>query len=188
MEFFRFEMKCFLEVELRGPICDNARRPHTSPSCVLASPRFFGTANRLQRCLSNSMRNLVALTVVLMVIQSGRLWAVDTQPASSKPLAVQAFRLPDISETMVEVAPSPESAVTVVCFLGTECPLAKLYAPRLSKLAADFPAARFVAVNSNRQDSACGRCKLRPQVQANLPDAQGSSECCGRSIWSQANS
>ncbi|MEZ6063298.1 MAG: redoxin domain-containing protein [Planctomycetaceae bacterium] len=50
---------------------------------------------------------------------------------------------------------SGESMATVVCFLGTECPLAKLYGPRLSELAEEFSGqnVRVVGVMSNRQDS-----------------------------------
>jgi thiol-disulfide isomerase/thioredoxin len=45
--------------------------------------------------------------------------------------------------------------LTVFCFLGTECPLAKLYGPRLQRLADEFAdrGVRFVGVNSNVQDS-----------------------------------
>lgn len=43
----------------------------------------------------------------------------------------------------------------VVVFLGAECPLAKLYGPRLVELAAKFDAAKvaFVGIDSNQQDS-----------------------------------
>ncbi|MDP6444318.1 MAG: redoxin domain-containing protein [Pirellulaceae bacterium] len=43
----------------------------------------------------------------------------------------------------------------VVCFLGSECPLARLYGARLQKLAAEFRSdgVQLVGVNSNRQDS-----------------------------------
>ena len=46
--------------------------------------------------------------------------------------------------------------LTVICFLGTECPLAKLYAVRLQSLSQAFSdqKVRFVGINSNRQDSA----------------------------------
>ena len=71
------------------------------------------------------------------------------------------FRLPDVrdeiqssdKQTMVDVAQG-DSELTVVCFLGTECPLAKLYAPRLNELASEFSSVRFLGVNSNVQDSA----------------------------------
>lgn len=44
---------------------------------------------------------------------------------------------------------------SVICFLGTECPLAKLYAPRLAKLEKEFAdrGFQFIAINSNQQDS-----------------------------------
>lgn len=43
----------------------------------------------------------------------------------------------------------------VLAFLGTECPLAKLYSPRLVELAAEFDdrGVAFVGINANRQDS-----------------------------------
>lgn len=44
---------------------------------------------------------------------------------------------------------------TVVAFLGVECPLARLYGPRLAKLRSEYAArgVRFLGVNSNPQDS-----------------------------------
>ena len=56
--------------------------------------------------------------------------------------------------TGVQIA-VPSKGYTVVCFLGIECPLSKLYGPRLNELAAEFESAnfRFVAINSNQQDS-----------------------------------
>lgn len=44
---------------------------------------------------------------------------------------------------------------TVIAFLGTECPLARLYGPRLRELAARFDdeGIAFIGVNSNVQDS-----------------------------------
>src|SRR5258708_5004968 len=45
--------------------------------------------------------------------------------------------------------------VVVLAFLGTECPLAKLYGPRLAELAATFGprGVAFVGMDSNSQDS-----------------------------------
>jgi peroxiredoxin len=45
--------------------------------------------------------------------------------------------------------------VVVFAFLGVDCPLAKLYTPRLVQLAAEYrpKGAIFVAIDSNRQDS-----------------------------------
>lgn len=54
----------------------------------------------------------------------------------------------------VVVIPCPQD-YTVICFLGTECPLAKLYASRLVKLEQSFgeQGFQFLAINSNQQDS-----------------------------------
>ena len=45
--------------------------------------------------------------------------------------------------------------VVVVVFLGTECPMAKLYAPRLAAIEKEFKKSQvaFVAIDSNQQDS-----------------------------------
>ncbi|MFK7821699.1 MAG: redoxin domain-containing protein [Planctomycetaceae bacterium] len=53
------------------------------------------------------------------------------------------------------VIESGQNNATVVCFLGTECPMARLYGPRLSELASEFAGQKvqFVGINSNRQDS-----------------------------------
>ena len=42
----------------------------------------------------------------------------------------------------------------VVVFLGTECPMAKLYAGRLNDLADRYPQVAFRAANCSQQDSA----------------------------------
>ena len=48
-----------------------------------------------------------------------------------------------------------DSDLVVIVFLGTECPLAKLYATRLAKMAQDQAGrgVSFLGINSNRQDS-----------------------------------
>ena len=48
-----------------------------------------------------------------------------------------------------------EHSLTVICFLGTECPLAKLYGPRLQALHDEFSpeGVRFLGISSNLQDS-----------------------------------
>ncbi len=48
-----------------------------------------------------------------------------------------------------------ESELIVVAFLGTECPLARLYGPRLSKLQEQYEqrGVAFVGINANTQDS-----------------------------------
>ena len=85
-----------------------------------------------------------------------------TQPApgagvtvSDDPVTIPGFQLIDAAGNVMDVLPESKAQLTVVCFLGTECPLARLYGPRLSKLADEFASqnVRFIGVNSNSQDS-----------------------------------
>ena len=63
--------------------------------------------------------------------------------------------LPTTNDQTLNLASDPTIEFTVACFLGTECPLAKLYGPRLQKLADEFAEEgfQFVGINSNIQDS-----------------------------------
>ena len=65
----------------------------------------------------------------------------------------RAFQLTTLDGQNVDVKPA-DSGVTVVCFLGTECPLVQLYSVRLSKMADELRdrGVRFVAVDSNCHD------------------------------------
>ncbi|HUE70201.1 MAG TPA: thiol-disulfide isomerase [Pirellulaceae bacterium] len=51
---------------------------------------------------------------------------------------------------LLAAAPNPE----VIVFLGTECPMARLYVLRLNDLANRYPEIRFRALNASDQDSA----------------------------------
>ncbi len=68
---------------------------------------------------------------------------------------VAEFELPSINGKTISLRQHDEYQLTVICFLGVECPLAKLYAPRLAGLAEDFSSrqVRFIGVSSNQQDS-----------------------------------
>lgn len=84
----------------------------------------------------------------------GVAWSAE---ATSRPQrqVVAGFQLTDSAGTVTAVAAQVQQQLTVVCFLGTECPLARQYGPRLNALATDFaaPRVRFIGVNSNSQDS-----------------------------------
>lgn len=64
-----------------------------------------------------------------------------------------SFHLPDIDNRPFRLMKQDSTQLTVVCFLGTECPLAKLYTSRLNELVQEFPDVDFVGVCSNQQDS-----------------------------------
>lgn len=65
------------------------------------------------------------------------------------------FSLRDSHGTSVSLPDAQKAPILVLAFLGTECPLAKLYAPRLDHLARDYRdrGVHVVGVFSNDQDS-----------------------------------
>jgi len=75
--------------------------------------------------------------------------------AHADAVGMPSFSLPTTTGSEYRFDQVPKKLQLVVCFLGTECPLAQLYGPRLVKLAADFQnrGVVFVGVDSNVQDS-----------------------------------
>jgi len=65
------------------------------------------------------------------------------------------FNLQDYRGKPFSLADAKDSKVIVVAFLGVECPLSKLYAPKLVKLAQDYEAkgVTVIGVDPNRQDA-----------------------------------
>ena len=73
---------------------------------------------------------------------------------ASADTAINPVRLAGVHRSVVDLEASNDAVLTVVCFLGTECPLAKLYVGRLNSLSTRFSShVRFIGINSNRQDS-----------------------------------
>jgi peroxiredoxin len=83
--------------------------------------------------------------------------AGQADEAASLPLSrkIAALSLPDFRGRIWSLEDFQDQRLLVVAFLGTECPLATLYAPRLADLATEYGprGVGFVAVNSNMQDS-----------------------------------
>ena len=67
---------------------------------------------------------------------------------------------------------------TVVCFLGTECPLARLYGPRLQRLAEQFGdrGVTFLGVDSNMQDSPAEIATYARELGINFPIAKDTDQ------------
>lgn len=102
------------------------------------------------------MLRTLAGCLALLVI-SLPAWADAARPAGGELLGrtIENFELRDFRGKPHALADYSDSQAVVVYFLGTECPLAKLYAPRVQRLSAEF-AQRDVTVlgiNSNVQDS-----------------------------------
>jgi peroxiredoxin/mono/diheme cytochrome c family protein len=76
---------------------------------------------------------------------------------SSSPIGreIDGFALQDYRGKTWHLSDFAERKLVVLAFLGVECPLAKLYGPRLAKLAAEFESkgVTFIGIDSNSQDS-----------------------------------
>ncbi len=95
------------------------------------------------------LQRLVAIAVILSVTVAAR--AAD-EPLGRK---VESFQLQDFRGKQHELADYRDSKFVVLAFLGTECPLAKRYGPRLAKLAEAYQprGVSFLGINANVQDS-----------------------------------
>jgi peroxiredoxin len=92
--------------------------------------------------------------VLLLVVLTTYASATEVVSTANNPASF-GLRLADADGKVAEVAAQAKKQLTVVCFLGIECPMARQYGPRLNKLASEFAAqnVRFIGVNSNSQDS-----------------------------------
>ena len=79
------------------------------------------------------------------------------------------FRLDDLDGKPIALEKQTTPHLSVICFIGTECPLAKLYAGRLGKLAKQFPSVDFIAVSSNQQDSMDDLRNFRKRYKVAIP-------------------
>ena len=119
--------------------CDPAQFGFAIPECrVLAAP--------LQRIV------VAALTLAATFTHSASM-AADSGRA---PLGetVETFALPDYHGKTHSLDDYPDKLV-VLAFIGTECPLAVKYAPRLRELTAEFEkqGVAFLGIDANLQDS-----------------------------------
>ncbi len=101
-----------------------------------------------------SKNSMAAFLCVGMILSSGHLLSADEGPTLGGD-SVLGFKLKDYRGKEYTLADFQENKFVVGVFLGTECPLAKLYARRLAKLSEQFgpQGVSFVGFNSNQQDS-----------------------------------
>ncbi|HEY4308453.1 MAG TPA: redoxin domain-containing protein [Pirellulales bacterium] len=83
---------------------------------------------------------------------SGAEEATQSTPIGRK---IDAFVAREFRGKETSLADFSDKRLVVVAFLGTECPLAKLYGPRLAQLSDEYASREvaFLGVDSNRQDS-----------------------------------
>ena len=103
-------------------------------------------------------RRLAVAALLLVTATSGGLRAAD-EPAAKTPAKIGAqvadFSLRDFRGKTHALADFADSKLVVVTFVGCDCPVVKLYAPRLMKLAQEFgpQGVTFLAINANAHDS-----------------------------------
>jgi len=114
--------------------------------------------------------------VAVWIFFSGGLVSVgakasDTAATASINIAVS---LPTTTGEAVELQTASPAKLRIVCFLGCECPLAKLYTDRLNQLANEFVDAdvQFIGINSNPQDSFDELVKFAADQQLKFPLAK----------------
>jgi peroxiredoxin len=115
-----------------------------------ASDRGYRPSRRLGMPSSRT-DVLAALVVLSALVTGGRAPAAQETP----PRTLANFSLADIHSQKWSLENAKDQKVVVVAFIGTECPLAKQYGPRLAALAAQYKdkSVTFLAIDSNVQDS-----------------------------------
>ena len=101
----------------------------------------------------SSSKSLKRILVGLFAISAAVNFSETSFAADDR--VIPEFQLVDATGNVTTVSKQTKRGLTVVCFLGTECPLARYYGPRLSGLAKEYSSrnVRFLGVNSNSQDS-----------------------------------
>lgn len=94
-----------------------------------------------------------AMICVVLTVSYAATAASET--TSQRSVQIAGFTLQDYLGARHSLCDWSDQRAVVVVFLGTECPLAKLYGPRLADLASEFgpQGVVFVAIDSNQQDS-----------------------------------
>lgn len=96
-------------------------------------------------------RRILFLVLALLVCGTTSVWGDPGTASTRTPIH---FTLPDHRGHDVSLSDFKDSRLVVVAFLGTECPLAKLYAVRLEQLARAYSSDQVavIAIDSNLQD------------------------------------
>ena len=80
---------------------------------------------------------------------------VDRSEASPVGQSVTGFRLRDYLGAEHSLEDVRDQQLVVIAFIGTECPLAKIYGSKLASMATKYSdqGVAFIAINSNQQDT-----------------------------------
>ena len=132
---------------------------------------------------------LTRISILLSIVTLLTLVPAVARPEPPAPAQIADFRLPDHLGKEHALADFADHDFVVVAFLGTECPLAKLYAGRLQTIADEYAerGVAVVAVMSNAQDSLDGNRGVCAAAQPHVPRAQRPPQRGGRSVRRRAH-
>jgi len=105
------------------------------------------------------MRRTVLCSLLLFVCSSLLAIAAENDAEQKLPdtlgRQIEPFTLNDFHGKEWSLADFSEAKVLVVAFMGTECPLVKLYGPRLNEFQREYAGSgvQVIGINSNQQDS-----------------------------------
>lgn len=128
----------------------NRRSPWIAVSLLAGVLMAGGGAVAAARRIVRRRQHAVIIAACLAGLMAGSTAADDTAR-----LSVDDIALRDIHGNQLNLSDVADNPILVVAFLGCECPLARLYAPRLAELYDEFAprGVGFVGINSNRQDT-----------------------------------
>ena len=112
------------------------------------------------------------------------VFALGLVPANEAVRRPVDFKLQDFRGAWHQLDEVKDRKLVVLAFLGTECPLAALYAPRLAELARSYDqkGVAFFGIDSNEQDAAVEA----GEVCQRLRSAVSLVERCGERAGRQA--
>jgi peroxiredoxin len=104
---------------------------------------------------SHKLIAVVVATACLAASLTASTSAVAAAPVSLVGSKVDSFSAKDFRGRSHSLDEYADSRIVILAFLGTECPLAKLYGPRLAHIAQEYAGkgVTILGVNSNRHDS-----------------------------------
>ena len=136
--------------------------------------------------MSNCRLTAVAVCGVLLAACCQPLLAGDAAIGKQ----VENFSLRDFHGKPHSLADYADKKAVVIVLLGAECPMARLYAPRLVELAHEFGerGVAFLGVDANANDTPTKLTRFAQNYRRRLSLAQGRWQCPGRPTRRHAHS
>lgn len=128
----------FTEVQQKNVIRRGRKGVAKQARCVVGRATTFPKINKY------------ASLIVAAALATGAV--VGAEPARTR---IDGFQLRDAAGAAWSLSEQKTSRAVVIAFLGTECPVAKLYASKLDAMAKEYAAKNvaFVGIDSNAQDA-----------------------------------